>query len=62
MSGWHPETASSFTASEANIWARSNRPSDRVIAAFGEGFRGLYVTAQKSVYYIPTKVNGTRTF
>jgi gluconolactonase len=29
---------------------------------WGEGFRGLYITARKSVYHIPTKVPGTRTF
>lgn len=29
---------------------------------FGEGFRGIYITARKSVYHVATKVNGTRTF
>jgi len=29
---------------------------------WGEGFKGLYITAQKSVYHIPTLVPGTRTF
>ena len=29
---------------------------------FGEGFRNLYVTARTSVYQVPTKVPGTRTF
>ncbi|MBN8729353.1 MAG: SMP-30/gluconolactonase/LRE family protein [Acidobacteria bacterium] len=29
---------------------------------FGEGFRGLYITARKSVYHVPTTVVGTRTF
>lgn len=29
---------------------------------FGAGFRGLYITARKSVYHVPTKVSGTRTF
>jgi gluconolactonase len=29
---------------------------------WGEGFRGLYITARKSVYQVPTKVSGTRTF
>ncbi|HZO53421.1 MAG TPA: SMP-30/gluconolactonase/LRE family protein [Bryobacteraceae bacterium] len=29
---------------------------------FGEGFRGLYITARKSLYHVPTKVPGTRTF
>lgn len=35
------------------------RPSN---CAWGDGFRTLYITAQKSVYKIPTKVAGTRTF
>jgi len=30
--------------------------------AWGRGFSGLYITARASVYYIPTKVPGTRTF
>ena len=29
---------------------------------WGRGFRGLYVTARTSVYYVQTKVPGTRTF
>jgi gluconolactonase len=29
---------------------------------WGEGFRGLYITARKSVYHVATKVSGTRTF
>jgi gluconolactonase len=29
---------------------------------FGSGFRGLYITARKSVYHVATKVSGTRTF
>ncbi|MEO8126984.1 MAG: SMP-30/gluconolactonase/LRE family protein [Bryobacteraceae bacterium] len=29
---------------------------------WGEGFKGLYITAQKSVYHIPTLMPGTRTF
>ena len=29
---------------------------------FGAGFRGLYITARKSVYHVPAKPAGTRTF
>ena len=29
---------------------------------WGAGFRGLFITARTSVYYLPTKVPGTRTF
>lgn len=35
------------------------RPSN---CCWGEGFRGLYITARKSVYHVPTKAQGTRTF
>jgi gluconolactonase len=30
--------------------------------AWGRGFSGLYITARTSVYHVPTKVPGTRTF
>jgi len=29
---------------------------------WGAGFRGLYITAQTSLYYLPTKAPGTRTY
>ena len=29
---------------------------------WGRGFRGLYITARASLYYVPTKVPGTRTY
>ena len=29
---------------------------------WGRGFRGLYITARTSVYYVETRVSGTRTF
>jgi gluconolactonase len=29
---------------------------------WGEGFHGMYITARKSVYHVPTKVAGTRTY
>ena len=35
------------------------RPSN---CCWGEGFRSLYITAQKSVYHLPCKVPGTRTY
>jgi gluconolactonase len=37
-------------------------PEEPTNLAWGEGFRGLYITAQKSVYHLATKVPGTRTF
>lgn len=30
--------------------------------AWGRGFSGLYITARTSVYYVPTRIPGTRTF
>ena len=29
---------------------------------WGSGFRGLYITARTSVYHVPTKIPGTRTY
>ena len=29
---------------------------------WGRGFRGLYITARTSLYYVSTKVPGTRTY
>lgn len=29
---------------------------------WGENFHGMYITARKSVYHVPAKVSGTRTF
>lgn len=37
-------------------------PEDPSSCAWGDGFRGLYVTAKSSIYRIETKVNGTRTY
>lgn len=37
-------------------------PEPPTNCCWGRGFRGLYVTAGASVYYLPTKVPGTRTF
>ena len=30
--------------------------------AWGRGFSGLYITARTSIYFVPTKIPGTRTF
>ncbi len=37
-------------------------PEEPTNLSWGEGFRGLYITAQKSIYHLPTKVPGTRTY
>jgi len=39
-----------------------NTPEAPANLNWGNGFRGLYITARTSVYHVPTKVNGTRTF
>ncbi len=39
-----------------------NTPEAAGNCCWGDGFRGLYITAQKSVYHVPTLVSGTRTF
>jgi sugar lactone lactonase YvrE len=49
--------------SQAGLHLGTIRPPERPSnCCFGEGFRGLYITAQKSVYHVPTKAGGTRTF
>jgi gluconolactonase len=37
-------------------------PEEPSNCCWGEGFRGLYITAQTSVYWVQTKVTGTRTY
>ena len=37
-------------------------PEQPANCCWGRGFRGLYITARTSVYYVETKVTGTRTF
>ncbi|MEZ5402449.1 MAG: SMP-30/gluconolactonase/LRE family protein [Bryobacteraceae bacterium] len=37
-------------------------PESASNCSWGAGFRGLYITAQKSVYHVPTRASGTRTF
>ncbi|MBM3739064.1 MAG: SMP-30/gluconolactonase/LRE family protein [Acidobacteria bacterium] len=37
-------------------------PENPANCCFGSGFSGLYITARTSLYHVPTKVPGTRTF
>ncbi len=37
-------------------------PETPTNCCWGRGFQGLYITARTSVYYVPTKAPGTRTF
>ena len=65
------ESGNVWVASEGGIWvfdaagtklgviATPEAPSN---CNWGAGFRGLYITARTSVYLIPTKVAGTRTY
>lgn len=65
------ERGNVWVASEGGIWvfdsagtrlggvATPETPSN---CNWGPGFRGLYVTARTSVYFVQTKVTGTRTY
>ena len=44
---------------ELGLLVAPEQPSN---LSWGAGFRGLFITARTSVYYLPTKVPGTRTF
>jgi hypothetical protein len=46
------------TGKELGVVAIPEQPSN---CNWGPGFRGLYVTARTSVYFVPVKVTGTRT-
>lgn len=56
-----PEGVWVFSPSGAHLGTivTPERPAN---CCFGRGFRGLYITARTSVYYVRTKVAGTRTF
>lgn len=65
------ERGNLWVASEGGIWifdpsgARvgiATMPEAPSNCNWGSGFRGLYVTARTSVYFLPTKVTGTRTY
>jgi sugar lactone lactonase YvrE len=65
------ESGHLWAAAKGGIWvidpdgkhlgtvAAPEQPSN---LAWGEGFRGLYITARTSVYRIPTRAAGTRTY
>jgi sugar lactone lactonase YvrE len=65
------ESGNVWVASEDGLWVFDSsgaklgvvpvpeRPSN---CNWGPGFRGLYITARTSVYFVPTKVSGTRTY
>ncbi|MCS7024867.1 MAG: SMP-30/gluconolactonase/LRE family protein [Bryobacteraceae bacterium] len=49
-------------SSRGEYLGRILTPEPSSNCCWGEGFRGLYVTAGHSVYHLPTLVSGTRTF
>ncbi|MEZ5355279.1 MAG: SMP-30/gluconolactonase/LRE family protein [Bryobacteraceae bacterium] len=60
-----------WVAGSGGIWVFSAQgehlgtigtPEQPSNCAWGAGFRGLYITAQTSVYLAPSRVGGTRTF
>jgi sugar lactone lactonase YvrE len=65
------ERGNVWVASEGGLWVFDSSgtklgvvhtPEPPSNCNWGPGFRGLYVTARTSVYYIATKVSGTRTY
>jgi gluconolactonase len=65
------ERGNVWVASEGGLWVFDSSgkklgvvetPEQPSNCNWGPGFRGLYVTARSSVYFIQTKVPGTRTY
>jgi len=65
------ESGNVWIASEGGLWVFDAAGAKLGVVAtpegpsnlnWGEGFRGLYITARTSVYHIPTRVPGTRTY
>jgi gluconolactonase len=65
------ERGNVWVASKGGIWVFDSSGKHLGVVAtpeqpsncnWGSGFRGLYITARTSVYFVPTKVPGTRTY
>lgn len=65
------ESGNIWVASEGGVWVFDangvhlgviRTPEGPANLNWGDGFRGLYITARTSLYHVPTKVNGTRTY
>jgi gluconolactonase len=65
------ESGNVWVASEGGIWVFDASGAKLGVVAtpegpsncnWGPGFRGLYITARTSVYFVPTRVSGTRTY
>jgi gluconolactonase len=65
------EEGNLYAASAGGIWVFTPQgkhlgtietPEEPSNCNWGTGFRGLYITARTSVYYVPTRLPGTRTY
>ncbi len=65
------EEGNLYAASAGGIWVFTREgkhlgtietPEQPSNCNWGSGFRGLYITARTSVYHVPTKIPGTRTY
>jgi len=65
------EEGNLYAASAGGIWVFTAQgkplgtietPEQPSNCNWGSGFRGLYLTARTSVYHVPTKIPGTRTY
>jgi gluconolactonase len=65
------ESGNVWIASEGGLWVFDSSGAKLGVVAtpespsncnWGSGFRGLYITARTSVYFVRTRVSGTRTY
>ncbi|MBI1788035.1 MAG: SMP-30/gluconolactonase/LRE family protein [Acidobacteria bacterium] len=65
------EAGNVWVAGEGGVWVFDAQgkhlgvvktPEEITNCCWGEGFRGLYITARTSVYWVQTQVTGTRTY
>lgn len=65
------EAGNVWVAGDGGIWVFDvagktlgviRTPENPANCCWGSGFSGMYITARTSVYHVPTKVPGTRTF
>ena len=65
------EEGNVYAASAGGVWVFTpggkhlgtiETPEQPSNCNWGSGFRGLYITARTSVYHVPTKIPGTRTY
>lgn len=65
------EAGNLYVASEGGVWVSNAEgkhlgtirvPEEPSNCNWGAGFRGLYITARTSAYYVQTRIAGTRTY